>query len=165
MTKCTLLAALVLCVVAPWPGHAGDDPLEPIIEQQLELAGQLDSGELDLAPGDAEAFRKNQARVFELVSPGTRLEDLRIEQRVQLDNALQRINAIVVGTRLADDDQRQCRSEKATGSQLRKLVCRTKGEWRQIAEDAQDYKGRGFICVPPGCGEHASDSAMRPGGR
>jgi F0F1-type ATP synthase epsilon subunit len=162
MKKCM---ALMLLATLALPIYAGDtESVMRILEQQRQLAADIDSGVLKVAPEQATVITEEQSKVFNILRENDSLKGLRPDDRIALDTALQRINAALVGTRQADEDQRQCRSEKATGSHMRKMTCRTKGEWKRIAEEARAFKGRSFICAPPGCGESPDDTASRLGG-
>lgn len=156
---------LLLLAATALPLRASDlDPVARIIEQQRQIEADLGSGALELAPGQAAIIRSEQSKVFGLLRDRSSLGELRTDERVALDLSLQQINAALVGTREADENQRQCRSEKSTGSKMRKVTCRTKREWREIAEEARTFKDRPRICRPPGCGEDPMDSMLRMGG-
>lgn len=154
---------LMLLATLAFPSAAQEaDSLERIREQHAVLASELDDGVLKVTPRESAELRREQAKVAAILEENASLADFSIDERVALDNALQRINAIVVATRTADESQRVCKSEKATGSHVRKVVCHSKLEWEQIAEAARAYKSRYYICVPPGCGENGADTALRP---
>lgn len=158
------ILGLLIAALAGGAHAEGADPLARIAEQQRVLASDLTAGVLTVTPEAATAIRDEQAKVFDLLGRHGSLDSMRTEDRVALDGSLQRINAALVGTTEADANQRQCRLERTTGSQMRKVTCRSKGEWRRLADEARAYKSRYFICVPPGCGENPADSALRPNG-
>ena len=148
MTRWTLVFALAVSTAVAQP----TDRLRQIADQQALLAEELKTGVLKVAARDAASIRDEQRVVFDLLSKNPTLADMSVEERVRLDNALQRINALVVSGRAALDDRRVCRSERATGSNVRKLTCRTQAEWDDIREQARLYKMDPQVCIPPGCG-------------
>lgn len=160
-----ILTLLIACAAGP---ALGDEPttLERIREQQRMLAVDLDSGALGVPATAAAEIRKEQAAVFALLDARPSLDEMPVKDRIALDGSLQRINAALVGTSAADRNQRECRHETTTGSRMKKVTCRTKNEWAQIAEEARAYRNRNLICVPPCCGEDPIDShAFRPADR
>lgn len=128
------------------------DRLADIREQQSVLAGELETGVLKLKPREVALVRKDQARVQALLQGRSSLDDLGVAERVELDNALERINAVVVGTRQATEDRDVCRYERPTGSKLRKLDCMSAGDRQNHRDGARAYMEKPRVCVPPGCG-------------
>jgi hypothetical protein len=135
-------------IVSAQPG----DKLAQIREQQALLATELDSGVLKVTARESALIRKDQARVRSLIE-GRTLDDLGVAERVELDNALERINALVMATRQADEARDVCRYERPTGSKLRKLECMTAAARGNHRDGARAYLDRPRVCVPPGCGQ------------
>jgi hypothetical protein len=129
------------------------DKLVQIREQQALLTSELDAGVLKVTPREANLIRKEQARVASLLEGRTSLDDLGVADRVQLDNALERINAFVVATRQAAEDADVCRYERNTSSKIRKLDCATASQRQNSRDGARAYLEKPRICVPPGCGQ------------
>ena len=129
------------------------DKLADIRTQQTELKRQLEAGELaQLTPRQANTLRKSQAEVFQLTQGATTLDDLDMNRKVRLENALEQINAIVAGTRAASSEQQICKRVPITGSSLKATRCATKAEWEQIRETSRESLEKRRICEPPGCG-------------
>ncbi|MFZ5656304.1 MAG: hypothetical protein ACOY37_04475 [Pseudomonadota bacterium] len=128
------------------------DKLGAIREQQQLLAKELETGVLKLKPREVVLIRKDQARVQAILDGKSSLDELNVAERVELDNALERINALVVATREASEDRDVCRYERPTGSKLRKLDCMSAGDRQNHRDGARAYMEKPRICVPPGCG-------------
>jgi hypothetical protein len=151
-----LTAGLVLSVAA-WAQEAApaaeEDGLVLIVEQQKEIKADLDDGGIDgLTPRQNGLVRKAQAEVFALVEGKSRLAELSIDEKVRLDNALERINAQVVNTREASDKRDVCWRERVSGTTVKKTRCGTEAEMREAREGARDFMEKGKICGGPGCG-------------
>ena len=144
---CLLLAAAMTAVAQP------GDKLEQIREQQQVLAAELQTGVLRMTPREVALIRKDQGRVQGLIDGKSSLDELSIADRVELDNALERINALVVATRQASENSDVCRYERPTGSKLRKLDCMSAGDRQNHRDGARAYMERPRVCVPPGCGQ------------
>lgn len=151
-----LLGGLMLSAasLAQAPGTgAAEDGLQLILRQQQELKADLDDGGLDgLTPRQNALVRKAQTEVFALIDGKTRLDELSIDDKVRLENALERINAQVVNTRAASDKQDVCWRERVSGTTMKKTRCGTQAEMREAREGARDFLEKPKICVPPGCG-------------
>lgn len=141
--------AMAVCAAVAQPV----DKLVEIREQQKLLLAELDSGALKVTPREAALIRKENSRVLEMLEGQPSLDALGVAERVQLDNALERINALVVGTRRASEDADVCRYERNTSSKIRKLDCATASERQNSRDGARAYMEKPRICVPPGCGQ------------
>lgn len=127
--------------------------LEQIIEQQRGLRAQLDRGETaGLSPRRVRVVRQAQDQVFRLTEGKTQLDQLNIEQRVQLENALEVINAEVVGTRVARENRDVCWTEARSGSKLKATRCGTQEEIDEARRGARAWMEKPRICSGPGCG-------------
>lgn len=127
--------------------------LEQILQQQQQLRAQLDRGDTaDLTPRRVRAVRKAQEQLFRLADGKTQLDQLNIEERVQFENALEAINAEVVGTRVAQESRDVCWTEAKTGSKLKVTRCGTQEEIDEARRGARAWMEKPKICVPPGCG-------------
>lgn len=146
------MTVLFLALIVSTAGAQPADKLVEIRGQQKLLAAELDSGDLKVTPREAALIRKEQAVVFKLLEANAMLEDMNVEERVRLDNALERINALLVGTRQAAEQRDDCRYERVSGSKHRKLVCATSDERQHARDGARAYMEKPRICIPPGCG-------------
>lgn len=142
----------VLLMVSAVAGAQPTDPVVKIREQQQVLTQELDAGVLKLKPREVALVRKDQGVVRTVLEGKNSLEELNVAERVTLDNALERINALVVATREASEDRDVCRYERVTGSKLRKLDCATAADRQNARDGARAYMEKPKICIPPGCG-------------
>ena len=124
--------------------------LAQILEQQRGIRSALDAGTLgDLTPRQANAIRKAQTEVFALTDGKAGLDALSMEQKIQLENALQRIKAEMKGTRQASAEQEVCWREPKIGSTVKVTRCATQAERDRLREDARTDLARPRIC--PDC--------------
>ena len=156
--KMILMVALLVLVLAPlaWaaePEEAQSASLPEMVEQQVALREDLARGPLDLTPRQLGIMRKAQDEFFRLADGKTSMDQLAIHEKVQLENALERINAQLVGTTAAGANQEVCWREKMVGSKLHVTRCASQQELDQTREGARGFLGRPRICVPPGCGQ------------
>lgn len=140
---------LALSVGSLW---AQSVDLPQIVSQQRALALQLGDGSLSVTPRERNVVNKAQAEVFAIADGKATLAELNIAEKTRLDNALERINAVVSGGRRAQETQDVCWRERATGSKVAVTRCGTREEIEQGREGARGYLERPRICVPPGCG-------------
>lgn len=127
--------------------EASPDGLELIREQQLELKAALDAGDADgLTPREVNRIRKEQDAVFALIDGKPTLDALSIKEKVELENALERINAQVKNTRAGHDEQQVCWRERVSGSKMNVTRCGTEAEIRKAREGARDFMERPKVC-------------------
>ena len=126
--------------------------LAQILEQQRGIRSALDAGTLgDLTPRQANAIRKAQTEVFALTDGKSDLGALSLDEKVRLDNALERINAEMKGTRLGQEEKDVCWRERKTGSTTKVTRCGTQEERDRMRESARTYLETPRIC--PDCSE------------
>lgn len=153
---------LVLCLLlalAAGPLSAAEKPpadsrdrLQIVLEQQREIQADVDGGRFEgLSPRQANAVRKAQKEVFAVTAGKQSLDQLSMDEKIRLENALERINAEIVDTRSARDDQDVCWRERVSGTGMKKTRCGTQAEMREAREGA-----RGFLERPKVCGENCS---------
>lgn len=158
-TRALALAWLVLAwlpaaaqTVQPGTAPAAEDKLAAIVQQQRALQADLDDGGIDgITTRQANIIRKAQAEVFQITDGKHRLDELDMDDRVRLENALERINAQVVGTRLAQDEQQVCWREAKSGSTVKVTRCGSQAERDQVREGARAWMEKPKVCIPPGC--------------
>lgn len=152
--RCRRLVMHVLIVVAfACPaGAQTPDKLASVRAEQEQIRTGLDGGSLVVTPRVALLIRKDQATVFKLLEGNARLDDMNVAERVELDNALERIGAHLAGTRQAAEQRDVCRYERVSGSKFRKLVCATSDERQNARDGARAWMEKPKICIPPGCG-------------
>lgn len=146
MQRTIWAAMMVAALLIPAPSAAADS-LEAILEQQRALQQDLEGDRMpDLTRRQINAVRKAQAQVFALTDGKSALDDLTIEEKVKLDNALERINAELAHSRSVRADEDQCRREKRTGTTLQSTQCATAGEREQLRESSRNMLERPRIC-------------------
>jgi hypothetical protein len=128
------------------------DKLALILEQQQSLKASIDAGTSGLSARQVRVIRKEQDEVFAIAGSNARFDQLNIEEQIRLENALERINANVVGTRVAQENQDVCWTEAKTGSKLKVTRCGTQEEIDEARRGARAWMEKPKICVPPGCG-------------
>lgn len=153
----TLITAMLVAVVGTASAQGvpatEQDGLQRILEQQKVLQADLEDGGIEgLTQRQNTLVRKAQAEVFAVTEGKHRMDELSMEEKIRLENALERINAQVVNTRAASDEQNVCWRERVSGTTVKKTRCGTQAEMREAREGARDFLEEAKICVPPGCG-------------
>ena len=139
-----LLLFLLPCVAM---ANGGAEDLQTILEQQRELKGDIEAGRTDgLTTRQVNMIRKAQDEVFKVAEGKQSLDQLSMDEKVRLENALERINAQVVNTRAASDDQNVCWRERKSGSTAKVTRCGTQAEMREAREGARDFMERPKVC-------------------
>lgn len=146
------IALIALLLVATTVATAQDDRLQAIIEQQKALRAEIAAGGEGMTPRQVRIIDKAQGEFFALVDGKQTLDQLGIEEKVRLENALETINAQVANTRFSSADQQVCWREPVVGSKMVVTRCGTRQEIDDAREGARGYMNRPKICVPPGCG-------------
>ncbi|MCF7222818.1 hypothetical protein [Marilutibacter chinensis] len=123
------------------------DRLQVILEQQRELKTDLDDGGIEgLTTRENNRVRKAQEQVFAVTEGKSRLDELSVDEKIELENALEQINAYVKNTRRAGDEQTVCWREKMSGTARRVTRCGTEAERREAREGARDWLERPKTC-------------------
>lgn len=153
----TLITAMLVAVVGTASAQGvpatEQDGLQRILEQQKVLQADLEDGGIEgLTQRQNTLVRKAQAEVFAVTEGKHRIDELSMDEKIRLENALERINAQVVNTRAASDEQNVCWRERVSGTTVKKTRCGTQAEMREAREGARDFLEEAKICVPPGCG-------------
>jgi len=148
------LLMVALLVLAPMASAANQESssLQMMVEQQVALRAELAQGPQDLTPRQVGIMRKAQDEFFRIVEGKTTMDQLAIDEKVQLENALERINAQLVGTNAARANQEVCWRERTVGSKMQVTRCGTQQEIDEAREGARGFLDKPKICVPPGCG-------------
>ena len=148
--KALLLSTLLLAclpVFAAEEPAAGQDSLQVLVDQQHALKAKLDAGNTDgLTPRQLREVRTAQDQFFAVTQGKSTLDQLSINEKVTVENALERINATVKNSRAATDDQNVCWRERPSGTTMKVTRCGTKAEMRQAREGARDYLDRPKTC-------------------
>lgn len=148
-----LMVALLMLAPLASAAETESASLQTMVEQQTALRAELARGPSDLTPRQVGIMRKAQDEFFRLVEGKTSMDQLAIHEKVQLENALEKINAQFVGTSAASANQEVCWRERMVGSKMQVTRCGTQQEIDQTREGARGFLDRPRICVPPGCGQ------------
>lgn len=150
--RTVLLVALLLWAPIGAMAEETNASLQAMVEQQVALRDELARGPQDLTPRQVGIMRKAQDEFFRLVEGKTTLDQLAIDDKVRVENALERINAQFVNTNAARANQEVCWREQKTGSKMQVTRCGTQQEIDQAREGAVGFMLDPKICIPPGCG-------------
>jgi hypothetical protein len=123
-------------------------PLEVMVEQQVALRNELNRSPQELSPRQVGIIRKAQTEFFRLVEGKTSMDQLAIEDKVRLENALETINAQIVNTNVGFGNQEVCWREPVTGSNTKVTRCGTKDEIDQARQSARDVLEKPRACAP-----------------
>jgi hypothetical protein len=128
-------------------GSAEPDSLQVLVQQQTSIKADLEDGGIEgLSPRQNSLLRKQQAEFFAVAKGKSRLDELSIDEKIRVENALEKINAIVANTPKAIDKQNVCWREAKTGSTVKVTRCGTEAERDKAREGARDYLLRPKIC-------------------
>lgn len=148
-----VLLALTIALASPFAAIAQDDASPPpqkldrILAQQQDLKRDLDAGKTDgLTTRQVNAIRKAQVDVFAVTEGKTSLDQLSMDDKVRLENALERINAEVKNTRAGHDEKQVCWRERTSGTTMKVTRCGTEAEKREAREGARDFLDRPKVC-------------------
>lgn len=138
--RSALLFALWVLVpataVATTPVVPREHDIPRLLELQDAIAAGVAHAEDALTPGQKHTIHAEQKRIRAIVEGKSSLDALTLEQRLQLVNAQERINAAMLGTRDAEEARLVCRRGRPTGSQLARLRCSTVGQDNLLREMA-----------------------------
>lgn len=152
-----ILIPLILVLVSSFALAAPadeEDLLQKVLQQQHGLQADLDSGMITgLTTRQVNIVRKAQKEVFAVTESKSRLDQLSMEEKIRLENALERINAEVVNTGSGQDNRQMCWREAKVGTAVKSTRCGTVAEMRAAREGARDFMER-----PRVCGENCGSS-------
>ena len=126
--------------------------LQMLVEQQEALRAQLTDGIEGVTPRQVRLIDKAQGEFFAIVKGKQSLDELGIEDKIRIENALETINAQIATTRFAADDQQVCWREVKVGSKMVVTQCASQKELDDTRQGARDFMNRPKICSGPGCG-------------
>jgi hypothetical protein len=126
---------------------AEQDSLQVLVQQQVAIRADLEDGGIEgLSPRQNSLLRKQQIEFFAAAEGKSRLDELSINEKIRMENALEKINAIVANTPRATGKQNVCWREAKTGSTVKVTRCGTEAERDRAREGARDYLLRPKIC-------------------
>lgn len=139
--------ALLLAFVAPFsasaqnaaaPSTAPSQPsLKDIVAQQTALRAQAVAKRgafKDMHAGDRDRLINQQDKLLRLLDGRQSIDELRVEQRVEVFNHLQEINAKVTK---AEDGRQICERSRLVGTNRFQVVCMTAKQDREHRENAK----------------------------
>lgn len=150
MRTALLIALLVLAPIAATAKENAS--LQMMVEQQTALRNELAADPKGLNPRQVALIRKAQAEFFRLVEGKATLDQLAIDDKVRVENALERINTQIVNTNASRGNQEVCWREKTVGSKMEVTRCGTQSEIDDARDGARGFLLKPKICIPPGCG-------------
>jgi hypothetical protein len=124
-----LWTVIPVTAVATSPVAPREHDIPRLLELQEAITAGVDHAEDALTSAQKHTIRAEQKRIRAIVEGKPSLDALTLEQRLQLVNAQERINAALAGTRDAEESRLVCRRGRPTGSQLARLRC------TRVAED------------------------------
>ncbi|MDQ3288838.1 MAG: hypothetical protein M3Q42_11385 [Pseudomonadota bacterium] len=148
----TVLVMLLLLSTPMTAIAQGTVPLLEMIEQQEQLREDLAAGMDGLTPRQSRVLREAQEEFFAITAGKQALQELSIAEKVRLENALESINAQMVGTRDGLARQDNCVREAKTGSRNVVTRCGTREEADEARRGAREFLERPKICSGQGCG-------------
>ena len=151
----TVLAMLMGAMLALPETLAQEPPdrLGVILDQQVQLQQRIEAGDTEgMTPRQVNVIRKAQKDVFAATEGKTTIDNLSVEEKIRLENALERINAVIKGGRIASEEQQVCWRERKSGSNVKVTRCATQAERDEARRGAREWLEKPKICVPPGCG-------------
>lgn len=141
------MLTMVLFLIAPMAAIAQDAvPLQKIVEQQERLRNELADGLDGATPRQTRIIRKAQDEFFAITEGVQSLDQLSIQDKVRVKNALDSITAQVVNTSASRSDQEVCWREARVGSKTKVTHCGTKEEIEQLRRDSVDAMERDRVC-------------------
>lgn len=156
MNRFSVFPGLIAALFIVSAGFAAEsaDQLQIIDQQQTSLQSRLDAGDLGgMNPRQANIVRRAQTVVFSVLDGKKSMDDLDINEKVQLKNALETINAQIKGAgHAAIGEQEVCWRERKSGTTMKVTRCGTQAERDRIRQGAREWMEKPKVCVPPGCG-------------
>lgn len=142
-----MLMLAVLLLFPPFIATAQEqDPLQLMLEQQHQLRLDLDEVTEGLTPRQVRIIRRAQDEFFSIAAGKQALDELTIEDKIRLENALESINAQIVNTTASLKNQEVCWRQAKTGSNTKVTRCGTKEEIDQLRSDSRAALETGSIC-------------------
>ena len=142
-----LLVLLAVLATGAATAQAGGTSLQVLVEQQEALRAQLTDGIDGVTPRQVRRIDKAQGEFFAMVRGKQSLDELGIEDKIRVENALETINAQIAKTRFAADDQQVCRREAKLGTKMTVSRCASKKELEDEKESARNYMSKPKTCV------------------
>lgn len=134
-----LLAGISAPVSASSPSVPRDQGILRILELQEEITEGVSHAADALSDAQRHVIRAEQKRIRLLVADKPSLDALTRDQRLQLVNSQERINAAMHGTRVAEERRLVCRRERPTGSNVAFDRCITVMRYELERENAERF--------------------------
>lgn len=143
-----LSLALISASAVAW---ASVDPqtltIRDIVKQQTALRAQVAAGKgpfKDMEKRDREEMIAHQDRVLQMIGDRQTIDDMPADQRTELFNELQWIDATVAK---AQDERMVCEYTRSVGSNRMQSVCMTAAQRQKLRDRAQSELQRPKNCI------------------
>jgi hypothetical protein len=146
-SSASIVLALLLAFSASFSAFAQDSAvpavapsqpsLQEIVAQQAALRAQVAAKRgafKDMHDGDRDRLINQQDKLLQLLDGRQSIEELRVEQRVDVFNYIQNINAAVTK---AEDERQICERSRLVGTNRFQVVCMTAKQNREHRENAK----------------------------
>ena len=136
MTATFGLLPMALSAATPPRGKVETSEIPAIIANMDEIRGELSTRGSDLAKLPAAKRRElehQQSIVYGLLNGRSHVDELTLDQRIRVNNALEGIHAIMVQ---APEERVICRRERTVGSHRQVTSCRTAAQREADREEA-----------------------------
>lgn len=148
------VCALVLLVGVSLQAGAQTATFDAIIQDQQQIKSEFANGEYpDLTPRAKRLLTSAQDTIFSIAEGKSSVDDMSPDDQVRFKNAIEQVNAILVGRRSGEEKKEVCWRERQVGSQVMKTVCGTQQERDDVRQGAHDFLNKPRVCIPPGCGQ------------
>jgi hypothetical protein len=123
-----LLAVSLATATASFASSVESDSgdIAPLLERQREIAAVIQGKPESLSENQRQIVLREQATIHAIIEGKTSLNDLAPEQRIQLMDAIEKVDTIIKGSRTADESRMVCRRERAVGSTMPKTYCKAR---------------------------------------
>lgn len=148
------ICALVLLAGVSLQAVAESTTFEAIIQEQQQIKSEFAQGEYpDLTPRAKRLLTSAQDTIFSVAEGKSSVDEMSPDDQVRFKNAVEQVNAILIGRRSGEESKEVCWRERQVGSQVMKTVCGTQKERDEVRQGAHDFLNKPHVCVPPGCGQ------------
>jgi hypothetical protein len=155
------LASFSLSASEP-PSSAQDTKPQPtlqkIVEQQTQLRAQVVAKRgafKDMHDGDRDRLVKQQDRLLLLLEGHRNFDELREEERVEVFNHLQSVNAAATK---AEEERQICERTRLVGTHRYEVVCMSGKEYREHRDNARKSVRTVMKCQGASAGSKACKS-------
>ena len=128
-----------------------NEDLPSLLDRQREIAAQAKGGNKNLSDEQKRLISEEQKKIYSLVDGKRTLDELAPDQRVQLVNSIEKINAAIEGTQVAEEKRVICRRERSIGSNMPMTRCVSRGQRDAERNNARNSMEQGEACLTGAC--------------